>query len=162
MFVLLAAIVVFLVAEAVPALHRSGASFFTEREWFPDAQPAQFGVVALVYGTIVSSAVALLIAMPVAIGSALLVVEIAPRAAGRWIGYLVDLLAAVPSVVYGLWGVEFLVPHLAPVEKGIDAALGWMPIFHSSTGTYGRSRSSCRYLVRTARRPWPSGLPIGR
>lgn len=138
-FVLLAAIVIFLVVQATPALRESGASFLTEREWFPDAQPAQFGVLALVFGTIVSSAVALLIAMPVAIGSALFVVEIAPRAVGKWIGYLVDLLAAVPSVVYGLWGVVFLVPHLAGVEQAIDAVLGWIPIFDNRTGTYGRS-----------------------
>ncbi len=136
---LLAAIVVFLVAKASPSLRESGFGFLTEHEWFPDAQPAQFGVAVLVFGTIVSSACALVIAMPVAIGSALFVVEIAPRAVGKWIGYLVDLLAAVPSVVYGLWGVFFLVPHLEPVEKAIDAVLGWIPIFHSRAGIYGRS-----------------------
>jgi len=138
-FVLLAAIVVFLVAKAEPSLKEAGARFFLERQWFPDIQPAQFGVAALVFGTLVSSLCALAIATPVAIGSALFVVDIAPRAIGRWIGYLIDLLAAVPSVVYGLWGVIFLIPHLEPVEKAIDSVLGWTQILHSATNTYGRS-----------------------
>ena len=114
--VLLGAIVVFLVAQAIPAFRASGIGFLSRREWFPDAKPARFGVAALAFGTIVSSVLALAIALPVAIGSALFTTEIAGPRLGRWIGHLMDLLAAVPSVVYGLWGVFVLIPHLKPAS----------------------------------------------
>jgi phosphate transport system permease protein len=58
---------------------------------------------------------------------------------GRWIGHLTDLLAAVPSVVYGLWGVAFLVPRLVPAQRWLDSTLGFIPVFHSRNGIYGRS-----------------------
>jgi phosphate transport system permease protein len=138
-FVLIAAIAAFLVVRALPAFHRAGWRFLTERAWFPDATPARFGIAALAFGTIVSSIVALVLAVPVAIGTALFLTELAPPRIGRWIGYLVDLLAAVPSVVYGLWGVYFLVPRLVPVGRGLDRTLGFLPLFRSRNGTYGRS-----------------------
>jgi phosphate transport system permease protein len=136
---LLAAIAVFLFVRAFPALHRAGWRFLTERAWFPDASPARFGIAALAFGTLVSSLVALVLAVPVALGTALFLTEVAPPRIGKWVGYLVDLLAAVPSVVYGLWGVFFLVPWLVPVGRGLDRTLGFIPIFHSRNGTYGRS-----------------------
>ena len=137
--VLILAIAGFLLAQAKPAFQTAGWRFFTEKLWFPDAAPPKFGVAALAFGTLLSSLLALAIAVPVAVGSALFTTEIAPRAVGRWIGYLVDLLAAVPSVVYGLWGAVFLVPKLVPVGRGLDRWLGWIPIFHSRNGIYGRS-----------------------
>ena len=136
---LIAAIAAFLIVQALPAFHRAGWRFVTERAWFPDAAPARFGIAALAFGTVVSSLVALVLAVPVALGTALFLTELAPLRLGRWVGYLVDLLAAVPSVVYGLWGVYFLVPWLVPVGRGLDRALGFIPIFHSRNGTYGRS-----------------------
>jgi phosphate transport system permease protein len=136
---LILAIAGFLLAQALPAFQKAGLHFFTEKQWFPDATPPKFGVAALAFGTVVSSLLALTIAVPVAVGSALFTTEIAPRAVGRWVGYLVDLLAAVPSVVYGLWGWLFLVPKLVPVGRGLDRWLGWIPIFHSRNGIYGRS-----------------------
>lgn len=137
---LLLAIAVFLVVRAWPAFGRAGSRFLTERQWFPDATPPRFGVAALVFGTVVSSALALVIAVPVAIGSALFVTEVAPPRIGRWLGYLVDLLATVPSVVYGLWGVAFLVPRLVPVERALDATVGRVvPLFDSRSDSYGRS-----------------------
>jgi len=137
--VLVGAIVVFLVALGAPAVGRAGWSFFTVSSWFPDATPARYGIVALVFGTVASSVLALVIALPVALGVALFCVELAPQRTGRWVGYLTDLLAAVPSVVFGLWGVVFLVPALAPVERMIDRAVGFVPLLHSTSGTYGRS-----------------------
>jgi phosphate transport system permease protein len=137
--VLIVAIAGFLLAKAWPALRAEGAHFLTRKDWFPDATPAHFGVEALAFGTVVSSVVALVIAVPLAVGSALFATEIAPPRAGRWMGHAVDLLAAIPSVVYGLWGVYFLVPRLVPPERWLDHVLGWIPIFHSRNGTYGRS-----------------------
>lgn len=137
--VLIVAIGTFLVVRALPAFSRAGAHFFTEKAWFPDQVPPVFGIAALAFGTVLSSVVALALAVPVAIGSALFLTDVAPPRLGRWIGYLVDLLAAVPSVVYGLWGVYYLVPRLVPVGRGLDRALGFIPLFHSRSGTYGRS-----------------------
>jgi phosphate transport system permease protein len=147
-FLLIVAIGVFLLLRALPAVREAGAGFLTEREWFPDATPSRFGIGALAFGTLVSSVLALALAVPVAIGSALFVSELAPPRIGRWAGYLIDLLAAVPSVVYGLWGVLFLVPRLVPVQRAIDGAIGGVvPIFHSSTGTYGRSILSAAVVL---------------
>lgn len=141
MFVLLLilAIAVFLIVRAVPAFERAGLDFFTENDWFPDATPAQFGIAALAFGTVLSSILALLLAVPVALGSALFLTELAPPRLGRWTGYLLDLLAAVPSVVYGLWGVYFLVPKLVGVSRFLDDNLGFVFIFNSRNNTYGRS-----------------------
>jgi phosphate transport system permease protein len=137
--VLIVAIAGFLVARALPAFSRAGVHFLTERGWFPDATPAKFGIAALAFGTVLSSIVALVIAVPVALGSALFLTELAPPRLGRWTGYLLDLLAAVPSVVYGLWGVYFLVPKLIPFERSLDNTLGFIPLFHSPNHIYGRS-----------------------
>jgi phosphate transport system permease protein len=137
--VLIVAIAGFLVARALPAFSRAGVHVLTERGWFPDATPAKFGIAALAFGTVLSSIVALVIAVPVALGSALFLTELAPPRLGRWTGYLLDLLAAVPSVVYGLWGVYFLVPKLIPFERSLDNTLGFIPLFHSPNHIYGRS-----------------------
>ncbi len=137
--VLIAAIVIFLTLRAIPAVTEMGFGFVTERQWFPDAQPPEFGIAALVFGTLVSSFLALVIAVPVALGTSLFIVELAPPRLGRVVGYLVDALAAVPSVVYGLWGVIFLVPHLTGLQRTLDGWIGFIPPFHSRSDTYGRS-----------------------
>ncbi len=133
------AIVVFLVAKAVPALGQAGWSFFTETQWLPDSTPPVFGIAALAWGTLLSSLIALVLAVPVALGAALFTTEVAPPRLSRWIGYLVDLLAAVPSVVYGLWGVIFLVPRMVGFERAISDHLGFIPLFSNPNGTFGRS-----------------------
>ncbi len=136
---LIVAIAAFLLGRALPAFRHAGWHFLTEKAWFPDASPSKFGIAALAFGTVVSSIGALVLAVPVAIGSALFLTEIAPPTLGRWVGYLVDLLAAVPSVVYGLWGVYYLVPRLVPFSRWLDDTFGFIPLFDSRTGTYGRS-----------------------
>src|SRR5438477_9399312 len=137
--VLIVAIAAFLLDRAVPAFRHAGLRFFTERGWSPDADHPRFGIEALAFGTVVSSICALVLAVPVALGSALFLTEVAPPRIGRWTGYLVDLLAAVPSVVYGLWGIYYLVPRLNPVERWLDQRIGFVALFHSRSATYGRS-----------------------
>ena len=136
---LLLVMMLFLVDRAWPALRVAGTRFFTEKQWFPDAPKPRFGVAALVWGTLVSSVLSLLIAVPVALGSALYVTEYARPAVGRWIGYLVDVLAAVPSVVYGLWGLYFLVPRMVGMQRWMGEHLGFVPILKNSEHLYGRS-----------------------
>jgi phosphate transport system permease protein len=138
-FAVLVIVTAFLLIRAWPALRTAGIHFFTEKEWFPDAEPAKFGVAALVWGTVMSSVVALTIALPVAIGVALYSTQYATPFVGRWIGYLIELLAAVPSVVYGLWGVLFLVPRLAGVERWLARHAGFIPFFSDPNDLYGRS-----------------------
>ena len=135
----LLAMTVFLLVQAWPAVRTAGGSFVTEREWFPDATPARFGIAALLWGTLISSIQALVVAVPVAIGSALYVTEYARPAVGRWIGYLVDVLAAVPSVVYGLWGLLFLVPRMVPFQRFLADHLGFVPLFRNPDDVYGKS-----------------------
>jgi phosphate transport system permease protein len=133
------AIAVFLVWKAMPAFRAAGVHFLTEKTWFPDAKPAKFGVAALAFGTVLSSVIALVLVVPVAIGAALALTELAPRRLGTLGGYMVDVLAAVPSVVYGLWGVYFLVPRLIPMQRWLDHHAGFIPLFQSRNDTFGRS-----------------------
>src|SRR5438105_6597387 len=133
------AIAVFLVWKSIPAFRTAGFHFFTEKTWFPDATPAKFGVAALAFGTVLSSIIALVLVVPVAIGAALTLTELAPRRLGTMGGYVVDVLAAVPSVVYGLWGVYFLVPRLVPMQRWLDHHAGFIPLFQSPNDTFGRS-----------------------
>ncbi len=133
--VLLAAITVFLIWKAFPALRSQGWGFLTTKQWLPDNTPAVFGIAVLAFGTVISSVLALGMAVPVAIGVAVFITDYAPRRIATMLGYLTDLLAAVPSVVYGLWGLFFLVPALVPVQHGMARLLGWIPIFADPNGT---------------------------
>jgi phosphate transport system permease protein len=136
---LIVAIALFLVLKAIPAFRVDGFKFFTEKAWFPDAKPAKFGVAALAFGTVLSSIIALVLVVPVAVGAALTLTELAPRRLGTMGGYLVDILAAVPSVVYGLWGVYFLVPRLVPMQRWLAVHLSFVPLFQNKSNTFGRS-----------------------
>jgi phosphate transport system permease protein len=126
---IMAAIAVFLIWKAIPALQKNEASFLTTEEWNPNATPPRFGIAQLAFGTVMSSLLALLMATPVAIGIALFISFYAPRRMATGLGYIVDLLAAVPSIVYGLWGLLVLVPHMEGVSKFLNSVLGWIPLF---------------------------------
>jgi phosphate transport system permease protein len=121
----MAAITVFLIYRAVPALHLNSANFFTEQRWEPDGSPARFGIAAALYFTVLTSAIAMLFAVPVAVGVALFITYLAPRRLSAGMGYLVELLAAVPSIVYGLWGFTFLAPHMTGLVGWLDRWFGW-------------------------------------
>jgi phosphate transport system permease protein len=127
--VLLAAIAAFLVIRSIPALQQDTASFFSTKTWDPDGTKV-FGVAALVFGTVLSSVLALLMAVPAAIGVALFITEYAPRRIAAPLGYVVDLVAAIPSVVFGLWGVYFLLPRMVGLQKFLADHFGWIPLFH--------------------------------
>ncbi len=108
--ILLVLVFVVVAIAAWPALRRFGFSFLASSEWDPGA--GQFGAAAAIYGTLVSSFLALLIATPLAVGTAIFLSEFAPGWLRQPIGFVVDLLAAIPSVVYGLWGIFVLIPFL--------------------------------------------------
>ena len=134
---------VFLVVEAIPALRANTGNFFTTKTWFPnnDTRPV-FGVAAIAFGTLLSSVLALVLAVPVAVGVALFISTYAPRGLAVTLGYVVDLLAAVPSVVYGLWGALFLNQYVIDFSGWLERYFGWIPIFATSSGgagPYGKS-----------------------
>ncbi len=96
----------FLAARAWEALHRAGFSFFTEQDWKPDA--GRFGIAAVMVGSVLIALVAVVVAVPLAMGAALYIAEYAPRRLRPTLVLVIDLMAAVPSVVFGLWGEFFL------------------------------------------------------
>jgi phosphate transport system permease protein len=127
----LAGVGVFLLLEGMPAFR---------------ATPEQLGadnlvlyVWPLLFGTLLSAVLALLVAVPLSLALALVISHYAPRRLARSIGFLVDLLAAVPSVVYGLWGIEFLGPRLAPAYAWLHDALGFLPFFEGPPASTGRT-----------------------
>ena len=117
-----------LVVESMPAMRRFGLSFVTGQEWDPVKEA--FGALPFIYGTLVSSLVGMFIAVPLGIGAAIYLAELAPFWARSPIGFLIELLAAVPSVVYGLWGIFVLAPFLRNwIEPVLGRALGFLPLF---------------------------------
>lgn len=113
-----------------------GIGFVVDNVWSPPTGP--YGAAAFLYGTAVTTFGALLIAGPMAIAISLFLTEMAPRAIRRPIATLVDLLAAIPSVVLGLWGIIVLCPFTAKViEPALKAVLGWIPLFSGSASPFG-------------------------
>ena len=125
---------------AWPALREFGLGFLTSNEWNPVTD--RYGAGPAIYGTLVTSAIALIIATPLALGVAIFLAEFAPPRVRQPIAFLVDLLAAIPSVIYGLWGVMVLVPFLRKwVIPFISDTLGLgvLPIFSGGSSSYGSS-----------------------
>ncbi len=108
--------------------HRFGLHFFFTRVWDPIFE--QFGALPFVYGTLVTAAVALVLAVPVGLGAAIFLAELAPAKISNSLAFVIDLLAAVPSVIYGLLGVFIVVPLLREyVQPALKATLGVLPLF---------------------------------
>src|SRR6266511_3834566 len=125
---LLVALVVELAVSAWPAIKRFGPAFLWTSVWDPVA--GIFGAAPMMFGTLASSLIALLLAVPLALGTAIFLTEFAPRWIRQPVAFLVELLAAIPSVVYGLWGIFVLIPFLrSQVVPPLKAVLGWTPLF---------------------------------
>ena len=104
-----------------------GLSFLTEQQWSPET--GVFGIAAVLFGTITIAVIAMFISVPLALGTSLLISEILRGRPKQWAITLVDLMAAVPSVVFGLWGVFFLQEAIIPVARWISTYFGWVPMF---------------------------------
>jgi phosphate transport system permease protein len=137
--VIMAAIAVFLVWRSIPSFLSNSANFLTEEGWFPDADPPVFGIGSLLFGTLVSATIAMLLAVPVGIGIALFIVLYAPRALATALAFVTDLLAAVPSIIFGLWGLQVLISGSEGVQRWMDSYLGWTVIFDNRLDLYGKS-----------------------
>ena len=136
-FALMGMIAAFLWIEGSPAFRRMGLSFFTTQVWRPDAEKPQFGVAALLYGTVVIALIAVILAVPVSMATALYITEYAPRSLRRPLTALVDLLAAVPSLIFGIWGLLYLTPKMFGLGRWLDAWVGRILFpFDAKTDTY--------------------------
>ncbi|HEY4024274.1 MAG TPA: phosphate ABC transporter permease subunit PstC [Pseudonocardiaceae bacterium] len=117
----------FLAIRASSALHVAGFAFLTTQDWNPDG--GGFGIAAIIVGTVLIALVAIVVAVPLALGAALYISEYAPRSLQRTLVTVVDLMAAVPSVVYGLWGAFFLQWKIISLSRWISDWFGWIPLF---------------------------------
>jgi phosphate transport system permease protein len=122
---------VFLGASSVPTLRHYGLGFFTEFRWLPSQDI--IGIAAVVVGTIQVALIALFFAVPLAILTALFITDWAPPVLRGWLVRLVDMMAAVPSIVFGLWVLFFIQPHATLVAHWISKYFGWFPLFHVRT-----------------------------
>lgn len=121
---------VYLISKAWPSLAANGASFLTSGEWsVSDPDALRFGIAPLLWVTVISSVFAMAMAVPVAIAVALYLTHYAPARVAKPFAYLVDLLAAVPSIVFGLWGARVLMQYVQPLQDGLKTAFGWFPLF---------------------------------
>jgi len=128
LLLIVVAMVVEIASNSMLSVRKFGFGFLTASSWNPAR--GDFGALPFIYGTIVSSIIALLIAVPLSLGVAVFLVEQAPRQLARPIAFLVELLAAIPSVVYGLWGIFVLAPTLREhVEPLLQRWFGWLPLF---------------------------------
>ncbi|MGW8484598.1 phosphate ABC transporter permease subunit PstC [Microbacterium sp. NPDC055903] len=132
--VTLAAVAIFLIVQSIPALSPD-----TSDNHILEGQNFFVWVWPFVFGTLWSSFIALIIAAPIAIGIALFISHYAPRRLAGVLGYVIDLLAAVPSVVFGLWGALTFAPMLVPFYKWLNTNLGWIPIFSGTPSGSGKT-----------------------
>ncbi len=117
----------FLAYQGFQSLQVAGVNFLTEQSWDPNS--GKFGIAAVLAGTVFIALTAIFIALPLSLGTALYISEYAPEKIKNALVTIVDLMAAVPSVVYGLWGVFFLSPNVIPVSQWLSTYLGWIPFF---------------------------------
>jgi len=131
--VLLAAVALFLIVQAIPAITAKAGTL-------PNSAPNFWAYVwPLVFGTVWSAAIALIISIPISIGVALFISHYAPRRLSQGLGYVIDLLAAVPSVVFGLWGVLVLAKGIQPFFVWLNENLGWIPLFGGVVSGTGKT-----------------------
>ncbi len=118
------------------SIHKFGWSFLVTQEWDPVQE--QYGALVFIFGTVVSSLLALVFALPLSIGVAIFLSELAPRWLERPVSFLIELLAAIPSIVYGLWGIVVLVPWLRiSVEPFLSKNLNFIPLFKGTPYGFG-------------------------
>jgi phosphate transport system permease protein len=136
--VVLAAVAIFLVVQGWPAISTPTEVLTDKVSWINDHSLLGY-VGPLVFGTLLAALIALVIATPIAIGVALFISHYAPRRVASGLGYVIDLLAAIPSVVYGLWGALWLMPRIFPFTEWLTEYLGWIPLFEGPAANPART-----------------------
>jgi phosphate transport system permease protein len=142
MLLVMGGIGAFLAYQAVPTLRKLGWTFFTEHVWLPESN--QLGIAAVLLGTVLVASVAIVVAVPLSLGVALFITEYAQPRFRRTLVALLDLMAAVPSVIYGLWGFAFLQPKMIYLSRWLSEHLGFVPFLRVRTdaapGTWDQTR----------------------
>jgi phosphate transport system permease protein len=111
---------------SIPALQKFGVGFFFSEEWNPVTQ--EFGALSSIYGTLVSTLLAMLLAVPLSLSIAIFLVELAPPRISRTVGTMIELLAAIPSIIYGMWGMFVFAPIMAStIQPWLTTYVGWIP-----------------------------------
>jgi len=149
------AVGLFLSLRSAEALRVAGFGFLTEQQWSPET--GEFGVAAVLFGTITIGVIALFTALPLALGTALLLSEVVRGRLRGTLVSLVDLMAAVPSIVFGLWGVFFLQENVIPVARWISTYFAWIPIFRV-TGEDGETLTADSAFTSSA---FIAGIIVG-
>ena len=138
--VILILIGLFLLLRALPSLRETGTSFLTTFEWNPrDPANPDFGIGAIMYWTVMIALIALLLAVPISIIAALFITEYAPRRLRKFLTTLVDLFAAIPSIIYGIWGFFFLQPRMLGISRWFSEHLGFIPFFDTDRPQFASS-----------------------
>jgi phosphate transport system permease protein len=125
------AIGIFLGYQSIPTLRRYGFSFFTQNQWSPETDT--IGISAVLLGTLQVALLAMLFAFPLALAGALYITEFSPPRLRSVLVSLVDLMAAIPSIIWGLWGFFLIQPHAIGIARWLATYAGWVPIFHVDT-----------------------------
>ena len=125
--------------EGDPVAASNTAQLLHRPVWSPDDNPPLFGIAALLFGTLMTAFIAMLLAVPVGIGIALFIAHYAPRRLASTLAFVTDLLAAVPSIIFGMWGLQFLMPAARASSSGSTTTSGWIPIFQNTLGLYSTS-----------------------
>lgn len=136
LLLIVGAMIAAIALNSVPSMRAFGFGFLTSRAWNPIR--GDFGALPFIYGTVMSSVIALIISVPLSLGVAVFLVEQAPQRLARPVTFLVELLAAIPSVVYGLWGIFVLAPFLREhVQPPLGRWFGWLPLFQGTATGIG-------------------------
>jgi phosphate transport system permease protein len=136
--VIIVAIALFLISKAVPAIRDDRTNFLTDQQWFPNDAAPHFGIASLAFGTVLTAVLALVVAVPVALGIALFLSHYAPKSLATPLGFAIDLLAAVPSVVFGLWGRDVFQNPVRELSVWLNHHFHRIPLF-GGDGPFGQS-----------------------
>lgn len=134
--VLVVLIAAFLLSQALPALARNEANFWTSTEWQITGDQPRFGVARLLWVTVITSAIAMVLAVPLGVAVALFLTQYAPPWLAKPAAHMIDLLAAVPSIVYGIWGLYQFGPYLKPFQEFLATTFGFIPLFARNGSKY--------------------------
>jgi phosphate transport system permease protein len=142
--VIFGAIGVFLAIQGIPTFRQYGWSFFTQNEWLPNRN--LIGISAVVLGTFLVAGIALAFSFPLALTTAIYISEYAPRAVKRFLVSLVDLMASVPSIIYGLWGLFLIDPEIFGISHWLHQNLGFIPFFAVATDPNAPTVAESKYV----------------
>jgi len=134
--ILLAGITLFLGSKAIPVLQDQGLIFLTTTIWDTIGVPPEYGIAGMLYGSLLLAVIALVIAVPISLFLAVFMVFMAPPRVAKFLTNLVDLMAAIPSVIIGLWAFYVLVPPSLEWQQLLNQYLGWIPLFQNESGNF--------------------------